>query len=136
MERLEWLGVLAKQVLSQLSYTPTVAGPINSKACAAVREHRNVAFALLALVAELGRILRMRWAAMNLRAERDFAWGRPNFRGRCTELEAIRTEPANAGMEISMEQNVGERRPKSCSSFLSWNASNERRSGLPVGRLG
>jgi hypothetical protein len=24
MERLEWLGVLAKQVLSQLSYTPTV----------------------------------------------------------------------------------------------------------------
>jgi hypothetical protein len=23
MERLEWLGVLAKQVLSQLSYTPT-----------------------------------------------------------------------------------------------------------------
>jgi hypothetical protein len=25
MERLEWLGVLAKQVLSQLSYTPTAA---------------------------------------------------------------------------------------------------------------
>jgi hypothetical protein len=24
MERLEWLGMLAKQVLSQLSYTPTV----------------------------------------------------------------------------------------------------------------
>jgi hypothetical protein len=25
MERLEWLGVLAKQVLSQLSYTPILA---------------------------------------------------------------------------------------------------------------
>jgi hypothetical protein len=25
MERLEWLSVLAKQVLSQLSYTPTLA---------------------------------------------------------------------------------------------------------------
>jgi len=25
MERLEWLGMLAKQVLSQLSYTPIVA---------------------------------------------------------------------------------------------------------------
>ena len=31
--------LLAKQVLSQLSYTPTVASFINSKASAAVREH-------------------------------------------------------------------------------------------------
>ena len=33
--------LLAKQVLSQLSYTPTEANLINSKASAAVREHRN-----------------------------------------------------------------------------------------------
>ena len=32
---------LAKQVLSQLSYTPTAATGINSKASAAVRETRN-----------------------------------------------------------------------------------------------
>jgi hypothetical protein len=28
MEGLEWRGMLAKQVLSQLSYTPTVGAPI------------------------------------------------------------------------------------------------------------
>ena len=39
MEALEREDVLAKQVLSQLSYTPTVASFINSKASAAVREH-------------------------------------------------------------------------------------------------
>jgi hypothetical protein len=32
---------LAKQVLSQLSYTPTVSDTTNSKATAAVRKHRK-----------------------------------------------------------------------------------------------
>jgi hypothetical protein len=44
MERLEWLGVLAKQVLSQLSYTPTVGPNINSKASALVRKLPNTIF--------------------------------------------------------------------------------------------
>jgi hypothetical protein len=38
MERLEWLGVLAKQVLSQLSYTPTAEAFIDFKAFAAIRK--------------------------------------------------------------------------------------------------
>jgi hypothetical protein len=41
--------LLAKQVLSQLSYTPTVAIAINSNASAAVREHRNPTICLIGL---------------------------------------------------------------------------------------
>jgi hypothetical protein len=41
--------LLAKQVLSQLSYTPTVANAINSNASAAVREHRNPTICLIGL---------------------------------------------------------------------------------------
>ena len=48
-EGLELSRELAKQVLSQLSYTPTAATGINSKASAAVREHRNVRVCLLYL---------------------------------------------------------------------------------------
>jgi hypothetical protein len=40
-EGLELSRELAKQVLSQLSYTPTVATVLNSKASAAVRDSRN-----------------------------------------------------------------------------------------------
>ena len=47
MERLEWLGVLAKQVLSQLSYTPTVGTPIDVKAFLAVRKLQKLSRDLL-----------------------------------------------------------------------------------------
>jgi len=42
MERLERLGVLAKQVLSQLSYTPTAGTAIDVNAFAAVRKLRKL----------------------------------------------------------------------------------------------
>ena len=46
-EGLELSRELAKQVLSQLSYTPPVATGLNSKASAAVRETRNTAICLI-----------------------------------------------------------------------------------------
>ena len=44
MERLEWLSVLAKQVLSQLSYTPTAGTPTDVKAFAAIRKLQKLTF--------------------------------------------------------------------------------------------
>jgi hypothetical protein len=48
--------LLAKQVLSQLSYTPTVATNLDSKASAAVREHRNTNICPIGLDLARGRI--------------------------------------------------------------------------------
>jgi hypothetical protein len=54
MEGLERLGVLAKQVLSQLSYTPTVATAANSKASGSVRKPRNAIRCLNGLAPGIG----------------------------------------------------------------------------------
>jgi hypothetical protein len=45
MERMEWLGMLAKQVLSHLSYTPTAGTTIDFKVFAAFGKLRNNDFA-------------------------------------------------------------------------------------------
>ena len=58
---LEWLNVLAKQVLSQLSYTPTAASRIKSKASGAVREPRNTT------VCSIGRDQGMKARSANVR---------------------------------------------------------------------
>jgi hypothetical protein len=55
-EGLELSRELAKQVLSQLNYTPTVATDLDSKASAAVREHRNTNICPIGLDLARGRI--------------------------------------------------------------------------------
>ncbi len=50
IEGLELSRELAKQVLSQLSYTPTVATTFNSKAFGPVREPRNATICSLAFI--------------------------------------------------------------------------------------